>query len=200
MNLQRLTLTWQKGRAGAEDLEVHSYYYGREQLEKQDEVYRNRTQLDPAGLAWGDASLTLRGVRTQDEGVYLCHVTSELGKTSERTELRVGAPFSEPQLTFSLSSAGVTLTVRTGGGGYPAATVQWLDEAGRDVTAEGATEQQVDEQGLYHVTSWVTVPPATHSARLTFMLTPHVLGAPITRPMSLQLSPGPGWIPLLEEG
>ncbi|XP_039368029.1 CD276 antigen-like [Mauremys reevesii] len=189
MNLQHLTLTWQKGRVGAEDLVVHSYYYGREQLEKQDEVYRNRTQLDPAGLAWGDASLTLRGVRTQDEGVYLCHVTSELGKTSERTELRVGAPFSEPQLTFSLSSAGVTLTVRTGGG-YPAATVQWLDEAGRDVTAEGATEQQVDEQGLYHVTSWVTVPPATHSARLTFMLTPHVLGAPITRPLSLQLSPG----------
>uniref|UniRef100_A0A452H0L4 Ig-like domain-containing protein n=1 Tax=Gopherus agassizii TaxID=38772 RepID=A0A452H0L4_9SAUR len=89
MNLQRLTLTWQKERAGAEALVVHSYYYGREQLEKQDEAYRSRTQLDPEGLARGDASLTLRGVRTQDEGVYLCHVTSELGKTSERRELRV---------------------------------------------------------------------------------------------------------------
>ncbi|XP_065275988.1 CD276 antigen-like [Emys orbicularis] len=189
MNLQRLTLTWQKERAGAEALVVHSYYYGSEQLARQDKGYRNRTWLDPEGLAWGNASLTLRGVHMQDEGVYLCHVTSELGRTSERTELRVGAPFSEPQLTFNLSSAGVTLTIHTGGG-YPAATVRWLDEAGSDVTAEGATEQQVDEQGLYHVTSWVTVPPATHSARLTFMLTSRVLGAPITRPLSLQLSPG----------
>ncbi|XP_050786915.1 CD276 antigen-like [Gopherus flavomarginatus] len=189
MNLQRLTLTWQKERAGAEALVVHSYYYGKDQLARQDEAYRSRTRLDPEGLARGDASLTLRGVRTQDEGVYHCHVTSELGKTSEHRELRVAAPFSEPQLTFSLSSAGVTLTVHTGGG-YPAATVRWLDKAGRDVTAEGATEQQVDEQGLYHITSWVTVPPATHSPRLTFILTPRVLGAPITRPLSLQLSPG----------
>ncbi|TFJ96336.1 methylmalonyl-CoA carboxyltransferase [Platysternon megacephalum] len=199
MNLQRLNLTWQKERAGAEALVVHSHYYGRDQLDKQDEAYRNRTQLDPEGLARGNASLMLRDVHMQDEGVYLCHITSELGRTSALWELKVAAPFSEPQLTFNLSSAGVTLTVHTGGG-YPAATVRWLDEAGRDVTAEGATEQQVDEQGLYHVTSWVTVPPATHSARLTFVLTPRVLGAPITRPLSLQLSPGPGRILLLEEG
>ncbi|XP_074794660.1 CD276 antigen-like isoform X1 [Natator depressus] len=189
MNLQRLTLTWQKEQVGAEALVVHSYYYGREQLEKQDKAYRNRTRLEPEELARGNASLMLRDIHMQDEGVYQCHVTTELGMTSELWELRVGALFNEPQLTFSLSSAGVTLTVHTWGG-YPAATVRWLDEAGRDVTAEGATEQQVDEQGLYHITSWVTVPPVTHSARLTFVLTPRVLGAPITRPLSLQLSPG----------
>ncbi|XP_027674084.2 CD276 antigen isoform X2 [Chelonia mydas] len=189
MNLQRLTVTWQKEQVGAEALVVHSYYYGREQLEKQDKAYRNRTRLEPEELARGNASLTLRDIHMQDEGVYQCHITTELGTTSELWKLRVGALFSEPQLTFSLSSAGVMLTVHTWGG-YPAATVRWLDEAGRDVTAEGATEQQVDEQGLYHITSWVTVPPVTHSARLTFVLTPHVLGAPITRPLSLQLSPG----------
>ncbi|XP_044848044.1 uncharacterized protein LOC123352251 isoform X2 [Mauremys mutica] len=106
MNLQRLTLTWQKERAGAEDLVVHSYYYGREQLKKQDKAYRNRIRLDPEWLAWGDASLTLRGVRTQDEGVYLCHVTSELGKTSERRELRVGGLLGPPA-----SCLGVRLAV-----------------------------------------------------------------------------------------
>ncbi|TFJ99813.1 NKG2-F type II integral membrane protein [Platysternon megacephalum] len=189
MILKGLTLTWQKERAGAEALVVHSYYYGRDQLARQDEACRNWAQLDPEGLARGNVSLTLRDIHMQDEGVYLCHITSELGTTSERRELRVGALFSEPQLTFSPSSAGVTLTVHTGGR-YPSATVRWLDEAGRDVTAEGATEQQVDEQGLYHVTSWVTVLPVTHSARLTFVLTPRMLGAPITRPLSLQLSPG----------
>ncbi|XP_034648520.1 CD276 antigen-like [Trachemys scripta elegans] len=89
MNLQDVTVTWKRERAGTEALVVHNHNYRRDQLVRQDEVYRNRTWLDPEGLAWGNASLTLRGVRTQDEGVYLCHVTSELGWTAERRELRV---------------------------------------------------------------------------------------------------------------
>uniref|UniRef100_A0A8C3IHL3 Ig-like domain-containing protein n=1 Tax=Chrysemys picta bellii TaxID=8478 RepID=A0A8C3IHL3_CHRPI len=59
MNLQRLTLTW------------------------------NRTWLDPEGLARGNASLTLRGVRMQDEGIYRCHITSELGITSDTRQVTV---------------------------------------------------------------------------------------------------------------
>ncbi|CAM5134255.1 unnamed protein product [Natator depressus] len=89
MNLQHLTLTWQKEGAGAEALVVHSHYYGKDQLARQDEVYRNRTWLDPEGLARGNASLTLRGVRTQDEGVYHCHVHSELGGTLQTRQLTV---------------------------------------------------------------------------------------------------------------
>ncbi|XP_067398980.1 CD276 antigen-like [Emydura macquarii macquarii] len=89
LDLQHLTLTWQKERAGAEALVVHSYYYGREQLARQAEAYRNRTWLDPEGLAQGNASLTLRGVRPQDEGVYRCYVHSELGRTVETRELAV---------------------------------------------------------------------------------------------------------------
>ncbi|XP_065430627.1 CD276 antigen-like [Chrysemys picta bellii] len=128
MNLQDLTLTWQKEQAGAEALVVHCHYYGREQLEKQDEAYRNRTRLDPEGLAWGNASLTLRGVRTQDKGVYLCHVTSEPGWTAERRELRVEAPYSEPHLTLDLSfRLGHTLLTFSSGGGYPRASVAWRD-------------------------------------------------------------------------
>ncbi|XP_039369428.1 CD276 antigen-like [Mauremys reevesii] len=89
MNLQHLILTWQKEQVGAEALVVHSYYYGKDQLARQDEAYRNRTQLDPEGLAWGNASVLLRGVRMQDEGVYSCHVHSELGATLETRQLRV---------------------------------------------------------------------------------------------------------------
>ncbi|XP_053867182.1 CD276 antigen-like [Malaclemys terrapin pileata] len=89
MNLQRLTLTWQKEQVGTEALVVHSYYYGKDQLARQDEAYRNRTWLDPEGLARGNASLTLRGVRMQDEGIYRCHVTSELGITSETRQVTV---------------------------------------------------------------------------------------------------------------
>ncbi|XP_074837200.1 CD276 antigen-like [Carettochelys insculpta] len=188
MDLQRLTVTWQKELVGAQALVVHSYYYGKDQLATQNAAYRNRTQLDADGLAQGNGSLVLRAVRTQDEGVYLCHVTSALGSRAERWELRVTAPFSEPQLTVSISGTGVRLTA-CAGGGYPAATLYWLDEAGGNVTAEGATEQSADEQGLYHVTSWVMVPPATRRARLAFVLSPRTLGTPITRFLSVEMSP-----------
>uniref|UniRef100_A0A674J0T1 Ig-like domain-containing protein n=1 Tax=Terrapene triunguis TaxID=2587831 RepID=A0A674J0T1_9SAUR len=152
MNLQRLTLTWQKERAGAGDLVVHSYYYGKEQLERQDEAYRNRTQLDPEGLAQGNASLTLRGVRIQDEGVYLCHITSEQGKISERRQVKVmGKQASPGECEVSVSSQ-VTLTC-CAEGGYPEASVLWLDGAGNNVTAESDTRLQRDPSGLYNCTN-----------------------------------------------
>uniref|UniRef100_A0A452HYU1 Ig-like domain-containing protein n=1 Tax=Gopherus agassizii TaxID=38772 RepID=A0A452HYU1_9SAUR len=145
MNLQRLTLTWQKEQAGAEALVLHSYYYGKEQLERQDQIYRNRTQLDPEGLARGNASLTLRGIRIQDEGIYLCHITSEQGKISWPNYLPllcVPAPYSEVRLEVSVSSQ-VTLTCRAEGG-YPEASVLWLDGARNNVTAESDTSLQRD--------------------------------------------------------
>ncbi|XP_038238915.1 CD276 antigen-like [Dermochelys coriacea] len=89
LKLQYLTVSWQKEQVGAEDLVVHSYYYGKDQLVRQDKVYRNRTWLDPEGLARGNASLTLRGVRTQDEGVYRCYVHSELDGTLQTIQLTV---------------------------------------------------------------------------------------------------------------
>ncbi|XP_050786240.1 CD276 antigen-like isoform X2 [Gopherus flavomarginatus] len=153
MNLQRLTLTWQKEQAGAEALVLHSYYYGKEQLERQDQIYRNRTQLDPEGLARGNASLTLRGVRIQDEGIYLCHITSEQGKISVRRQVAVMAPYSEVRLEVSVSSQ-VTLTCRAEGG-YPEASVLWLDGARNNVTAESNTSLQRDLSGLCDVSSQI---------------------------------------------
>uniref|UniRef100_A0A452HYL2 Ig-like domain-containing protein n=1 Tax=Gopherus agassizii TaxID=38772 RepID=A0A452HYL2_9SAUR len=151
MNLQRLTLTWQKEQAGAEALVLHSYYYGKEQLERQDQIYRNRTQLDPEGLARGNASLTLRGIRIQDEGIYLCHITSEQGKISVRRQVAVMV-----RLEVSVSSQ-VTLTCRAEGG-YPEASVLWLDGARNNVTAESDTSLQRDLSGLCDVSSRILLP------------------------------------------
>lgn len=185
MNLQRLTLTWQKERAGAEALVLHSYYYGKEQLERQDQIYRNRTQLDPEGLARGNASLTLRGVRTQDEGIYLCHVTSEQGKISVRRQVAVMAPYSEVRLEVSVSSQ-VTLTCRAEGG-YPEACVLWLDGAGNNVTAESDSSLQRDPSGLCDVSSRILL-PRTGCGNYTCLLEspgqPHVV-----RHLSVSCSP-----------
>ncbi|KAM9114252.1 CD276 antigen-like isoform 2-T2 [Pangshura tecta] len=170
MNLQRLTVTWQKERAEAEALVVHSHYYGKDQLGRQDEAYRNRTRLDPEGLAQGNASLTLRGVRTQDEGVYRCHVTSELGTTSEMSQVTVMAPYSEPHLTIDPSfRLGHTLLTFSSGGGYPRASVAWRDGMGTNLTELSSTTESVDAWGLYTLRSELAV-PVGQSANLTVLL------------------------------
>ncbi|XP_074837354.1 uncharacterized protein LOC142003896 isoform X2 [Carettochelys insculpta] len=106
MNFQHLTLTWQKEQEGAEALVVHSYHYGRNQLETQDAAYRNRTWLDAEGLARGNGSLVLRDVRRQDEGVYLRHVTSALGETLTMRQLTVVQTSCIPTGVAGVENAG----------------------------------------------------------------------------------------------
>ncbi|XP_034612428.1 uncharacterized protein LOC117869576 [Trachemys scripta elegans] len=89
IKLHRLNITWKMQRAEGVDLLVHSYYGQRDLWQGQDKAYRGRTQLDPEGFAKGNASLKLRSVRIQDEGSYICYVTSELGEWSETTLLTV---------------------------------------------------------------------------------------------------------------
>uniref|UniRef100_A0A8C0IUG0 Ig-like domain-containing protein n=1 Tax=Chelonoidis abingdonii TaxID=106734 RepID=A0A8C0IUG0_CHEAB len=177
MNLQRLTLTWQKERVGAEALVAHSYYYGKEQLERQDQIYRNRTQMDPEGLARGNASLTLRGVRIQDEGIYLCHITSEQGKISVRRQVAV----------MGNVSSQVTLTCRAEGG-YPEASVLWLDGARNNMTVESDTSLQRDPSGLCDVSSRILL-PRTGCGNYTCLLeSPRQ--PRIVRHLSISCSPG----------
>uniref|UniRef100_A0A674IWV6 Ig-like domain-containing protein n=1 Tax=Terrapene triunguis TaxID=2587831 RepID=A0A674IWV6_9SAUR len=170
MNLQHLTITWQKEQVGAEILVVYSHYYGREQLARQDEAYTNRTWLDPEGLARGNASLMLRGVRTQDEGIYRCHVTSEQGTTSETRQVTVMAPYSEPHLTLDPTfRLGHTLLTFSSGGGYPRASVEWRDGMGINLTELSSTTESVDIRGLYTLCSELAV-PVGQSTNLTVLL------------------------------
>uniref|UniRef100_A0A452HY93 Ig-like domain-containing protein n=1 Tax=Gopherus agassizii TaxID=38772 RepID=A0A452HY93_9SAUR len=179
MNLQRLTLTWQKEQAGAEALVLHSYYYGKEQLERQDQIYRNRTQLDPEGLARGNASLTLRGIRIQDEGIYL-------SSTADLPLLCVPAPYSEVRLEVSVSSQ-VTLTCRAEGG-YPEASVLWLDGARNNVTAESDTSLQRDLSGLCDVSSRILLPRTGYGNYTCILESPRQ--PRVVRHLSVSCSPG----------
>uniref|UniRef100_A0A8C7C5W5 Ig-like domain-containing protein n=1 Tax=Oncorhynchus kisutch TaxID=8019 RepID=A0A8C7C5W5_ONCKI len=55
---------------------VHSYYHGRDQLERQSGVYKGRTHL-------------LSGVQPSDQGPYTCDVTDEQASTLEKLLLLV---------------------------------------------------------------------------------------------------------------
>ncbi|TFJ96244.1 ornithine--oxo-acid aminotransferase [Platysternon megacephalum] len=89
LNLQPLNVTWKKEEAEGRDLLVHSYYNGMDTLQRQDVTYKGRTQLHPESFPQGNASLTLRRVRSQDEGLYICHVKPELGRFSVRIQVTV---------------------------------------------------------------------------------------------------------------
>ncbi|KAM9114316.1 CD276 antigen-like [Pangshura tecta] len=97
LNLQPLNITWTKEEAEGPDLLVHSYCNGMDTLQRQDAAYKGRTQLHPERFPRGNASLTLRGIRSQDEGFYICHVQPELGRFSVRMQVTVKGFVSDRQ-------------------------------------------------------------------------------------------------------
>ncbi|XP_039368404.1 uncharacterized protein LOC120390135 isoform X2 [Mauremys reevesii] len=89
LNHQPLNITWKKEEEEGPDLLVHSYCSELDPLETQDEAYRGRTQLYPERFREGNASLRLRNVRLEDDGVYTCHVKPQLGRFSVRMRVSV---------------------------------------------------------------------------------------------------------------
>ncbi|MGH0182979.1 UNVERIFIED_CONTAM: hypothetical protein FKN15_010965 [Acipenser sinensis] len=85
-DLRRVVVTWERPPA---DHVVHSFYYGQDQLDLQNEAYRNRTQLFPEQLSVGNASLRLKQVREEDEGWYTCTVTNQVESTMGDVQLIV---------------------------------------------------------------------------------------------------------------
>ncbi|XP_041082330.1 CD276 antigen-like [Polyodon spathula] len=186
-DLRGLVVTWQRPPA---DHVVHSFYYGRDQLDLQNEAYRNRTQLFPEQLTVGNASLRLKQVRGEDEGRYTCAVTNQVESTRGDVQLLVAAPYSEPQLAIFLSNPGghVTLTVKVTDG-YPRPTLLWLNAAGSDITNQSHTSQSVDSRGLYQIRSELEA-VVKEAETFTFELDHPVMEQRVRRAVTLHPSTG----------
>ncbi|KAK1151803.1 CD276 antigen-like isoform X2 [Acipenser oxyrinchus oxyrinchus] len=164
-DLTRVVVTWQRPDYRV----VHSFYYGRDQLDRQNETYRNRTQLFPEQLSVGNASLILKQVRGEDEGLYTCSVTNQVESTQGDVRLIVADEFSEPQLVVTDSpdnpDKALLSCISTG---YPSASVQWLNETGCDITESSRTSQSLARDGLVEITSHILV---SRDANYTCVLT-----------------------------
>ncbi|ROL49704.1 HERV-H LTR-associating protein 2 [Anabarilius grahami] len=182
-DLSSTVITWQCGL----DV-VHSFYYSRDQLDRQNPHYVNRTSLFIQEMAGGNASLKLDRVTLQDSGVYTCSISTNTGSQKKSFTVNIAAFYSEPRLQFSMLTDGVNLLV-TSDGGYPSPTLQWLME-NSDITNRTQTHIMKDTQtGLYIVSSWINLTEVTNSS-LTFILNNKPLGQDIRREIQLYSDKG----------
>uniref|UniRef100_H2S1Y8 CD276 molecule n=1 Tax=Takifugu rubripes TaxID=31033 RepID=H2S1Y8_TAKRU len=168
-NLSDLTVFWQLTDTKRS---VHGYTEGRDQLVDQAEAFANRTSLFPSQLGLGNASLLLKEVGVVDEGSYTCFVrVQDYG--SAALLLQVAAFYSKPVVTLEPESNlrpgdEVALTC-VAYGGYPQADVIWQDGSGRNLTDNITNSVVANEEGLFTMTSVLTVvlePNSTYSCRL----------------------------------
>uniref|UniRef100_A0A3Q3FY41 Ig-like domain-containing protein n=1 Tax=Labrus bergylta TaxID=56723 RepID=A0A3Q3FY41_9LABR len=94
---------------------VHSYFYNKDQLGRQDQSFKGRTSLFQDQISKGNASLRLTGVKLEDQGRYKCYTstTNATRKTSNnRNRITCSSEeiYPQPELTWS-SSPPTNLTV-----------------------------------------------------------------------------------------
>lgn len=168
-NLSDVTVFWQLTDTKRS---VHGFSNGHNQLEDQAPRFANRTQLFPSQLLQKSASLMLRDVVVADEGSYTCFVrVQDYG--SAALFLQVASPYSQPVVTLEPNSTPrpgdeVALTC-VAYGGYPQANVIWRDEGGHNLTDNVTTSHVANEQGLFSLTSVLTVvlePSSTYSCQI----------------------------------
>ncbi|XP_056617156.1 uncharacterized protein zgc:153911 [Triplophysa dalaica] len=178
-DLRSTVITWQRGL----DV-VHSFYYSRDQLDRQNPLYAKRTSLFNREMARGNASLRLDGVTMKDAGVYTCSISTNSGSQKKSFGVNIAAFYSEPRLQFSVLNDEVNLLV-TSEGGHPSPTLQWLIENTEDITNQTQTHLAQDKNtGLYSVSSWINLTEVTNSS-LTFILSNNLLGQKIRREIQL---------------
>ncbi|XP_014857433.1 PREDICTED: butyrophilin subfamily 1 member A1-like [Poecilia mexicana] len=142
----KMTVEW--GRPDLKPRFVFVNLDGEEYSADQNEAFRGRSSMIPENLKNGDVSLKLSDVRISDNGRYRCYFPREKKECSA----------SSPGISLSgldVSSSGVMLDC-SAAGWYPEPEMFWLDGDGNIMSA-GAAEKSTDPDGVYTVSSRVTV-------------------------------------------
>ncbi|XP_058247356.1 V-set domain-containing T-cell activation inhibitor 1 isoform X2 [Hemibagrus wyckioides] len=137
-----VSITWQKdGLTGV----VYQYQNNADHLTEQNTLFKNRAKLFPDAITTGNASLLLRTVRMEDEGVYRCSVTTSGVTGTVSINLRVGV-FSAPNITSSNS-----MLTANAPRWLPKPDVTWLNQNGMQLNS--STEFYNISMGIVQVMS-----------------------------------------------
>ncbi|XP_056106576.1 V-set domain-containing T-cell activation inhibitor 1 [Rhinichthys klamathensis goyatoka] len=147
LNLSNLVINWQRVE---DDRVVHSFYYEKDQLDRQSSDYVNRTQLNHDELAKGNASLSIANFGLKDAGKYLCTVSNGKGTGKGELQLVYAAFFSEPRLSIHLKSSDVTVQYEMES--YPRPEILWQGSGGQNLTNHQEVSSASDG-GLYYLKS-----------------------------------------------
>ncbi|XP_056616603.1 butyrophilin subfamily 1 member A1 [Triplophysa dalaica] len=172
-----LVVTWQR----QEDVRVvHSFYYQKDQLDRQSLQYRGRTFLYNSELAQGNASLQITEVNPKDTGRYMCIVTNLQGSSRALVELTYGALYSEPRLSIHINSSAFIVKFETEG--FPKPEVNWLSKQGENLTHQ-LEVIDLTEDGFYFIKSSYVA--QRQMVNVTFTLKNHLLNQNLERPVIL---------------
>ncbi|XP_061600100.1 NACHT, LRR and PYD domains-containing protein 12-like isoform X2 [Cololabis saira] len=127
---------------------VHSYYRKQDRLGEQHQRFRRRTSLFNDQISRGNASLLLRGVKVQDQGRYLCNVSTITGNKENFIHLNVNAPvqhinIEQVQNKITCSSEGI----------YPEPGLIWTTSPPSSMNLQNPPTVQETEQQLYSISS-----------------------------------------------
>ncbi|XP_067111960.1 CD276 antigen-like isoform X1 [Osmerus mordax] len=171
-----LVVTWQ---TQGDSRVLHSYYHGTDQLDRQSREYHNRTRLYHSELRVGNASLMLERVRLEDEGRYICSISTKDGVGRAEVQLTYAAFYNEPCLTIQAHPNSVTFVYESKG--YPEPQVQWTDPLGHSLDFKTTVSSR--QPGLLSLRTQLVVQQGG-AVNYTFSLGNPLLKQVIRRPVA----------------
>ncbi|KAL6466604.1 hypothetical protein MHYP_G00244080 [Metynnis hypsauchen] len=108
-------------------------------------------------LEKGDASLKLDNLTIADEGLYMCHVSSDSWYDKSNMSLKIQVVGSTPILSVTHAEEGQVNVSCHSHGWLPKPSVNWRDGTGRDLKHLSKDKFTKDSEGLMSVSSWLLV-------------------------------------------